>query len=227
MDRVPAVVTSSNVVTKPVAPEVAAHVASRDVGAFTQAERDNATGAARASPCQNAAKRSSALITAVPSGPSASNISPLPLATPSMPPNPSRCAWPALITRPTVGSAIAARCAISRRWFAPISMTAQRCAASSRHSVSGTPMWLLRLPCVTRHGPSSARIAPVISLTVVLPLLPVMPTTTPANERRQAFANAARPASVSATTTCGSAQSTGRLTIAPAAPRFAASATKS
>ena len=69
--------------------------------------------AARARPCQNAANRSSALITAVSSTPSASNISPLPRATPSIPPKPSRCAGPALMTSPTSGSQIAARCAIS------------------------------------------------------------------------------------------------------------------
>jgi hypothetical protein len=40
------------------------------------------------------------------------------------------------------------------RWFAPISMTAASCSASSRSSVSGTPMWLLRLPRVARHGPA-------------------------------------------------------------------------
>ena len=46
------------------------------------------------------------------------------LATPSMPPKPSRCAGPALITRPTSGRASDARCAISPWWLAPISITA-------------------------------------------------------------------------------------------------------
>ena len=49
-------------------------------------------------------------------------------------------------------------------------------------------MWLFRFPLVTRHGPHAPRIAPVISLTVVLPLLPVMPTTVPAKSRRHALA---------------------------------------
>ena len=88
-------------------------------------------------------------------------------------------------------------------------------------------MWLFRLPCVTRQGPQAPRIAPVISLTVVLPLLPVMPTTVPAVVAPPARANAVSAASVSGTTTCGTAASTGRLTSAPLQPRSAAWRTKS
>ena len=57
----------------------------------------------------------------------------------------------------------------------PSSITATRCAARRRSSVSGTPISLLRLPRVasTASSPKCARrIAAIISFTVVLPLLP-------------------------------------------------------
>ncbi len=82
----------------------------------------------------------------------------------------------------------AASCAISPGWFMPSSMTAALCAASSRNSVSGTPMSLFRLPRVARQRSApnaAARIAAIISLTVVLPLLPVTPISGMSNCRRQ------------------------------------------
>ena len=220
MVRLPSGVARSKAVANPVSPRPLRTLLA-ETSARSRMPKVTTRPARRASPCQNVANRSSALMTAVPSVSSASNSSPLPRATPSSPPKPSRWAGPALITSPTSGRASAARCAISPGWFAPISITAQRCMSSSRHSVNGTPMWLLRLPCVTRQGPSSLRIAPVISLTVVLPLLPVMPTTGPRNDRRHAFAKRDSATSVSGTTTCGNAASTRRLTSAPAASRCA------
>ena len=99
--------------------------------------------------------------------------------------------------------------------FAPISITALRCEGSSRISVSGTPMWLLRLPWVAMHGPRRDRMAAVISLAVVLPLLPATPTIGMrefARARRAASCCSAR--SASATTICGrAARATGRSTM--------------
>ena len=64
--------------------------------------------------------------------------------------------------------------AISPGALAPSSITAWRCSAVRRSSVSGTPMSLLRLPWVARvPSPSSTAI---ISFTVVLPALPVTAT---------------------------------------------------
>ena len=80
----------------------------------------------------------------------------------------------------TVGMAMALRRAISPGWFMPSSITAACCAASMRNSVSGTPISLFRLPRVARRPSSpwaAARIEAIISLTVVLPLLPVTPMT--------------------------------------------------
>ena len=67
--------------------------------------------------------------------------------------------------------------AISPAWLAPISITAVPCSGRSRSRVSGTPMWLLRLPSVASTGPRAAHTAASICLVVVLPLLPVTPIT--------------------------------------------------
>ncbi len=88
-------------------------------------------------------------------------------------------------------------------------------------------MWLLRLPRVASVVPARSRMAAVISLTVVLPLLPATPTTGIEKRARQAPAELLSAVWVSATTICASADATGVSTTAPAAPALAAAATKS
>ena len=90
-------------------------------------------------PRQSPKNASSAFSTALACEPSPWTISPSACATPSRLPKPSRCSAPALVIKPTVGRAMAASSATSPAWFAPISITADRCAACSRNSVSGTP----------------------------------------------------------------------------------------
>jgi hypothetical protein len=62
----------------------------------------------------------------------------------------SRCA---LLTSATVGCAMAASVAISPGWFMPSSTTRRGACAGARRrsSVSGTPMSLLKLPCVAKR----------------------------------------------------------------------------
>ena len=140
----------------------------------------------------------------------------------------SRCA---LLTRPTVGSAISASRAISPGWFMPISTTAARWPACRRNRVSGTPISLFRLPRVERmwSAPySAARMDAIISLTVVLPLLPVTPMTGIAKRLRHTCAIWPSAWRVSGTTSAGSERPAGtRSTTAAAAPRTATSARKS
>src|ERR1700721_1346140 len=76
------------------------------------------------------------------------------------------------------------------------------------------------------HGPMRSRMAAVISLVVVLPLLPPMATMGMANSARHVWPSCCSARSASATTTCGSAcgtacPTTPCSTIAPMAPRAA------
>jgi hypothetical protein len=87
-------------------------------------------------------------------------------------------------------------------------------------------MWLFKLPRVMRHEPKRERIAPMISLVVVLPLLPVTPITGIENWRRHSRANSDSAASGSATTTCGTVAGNGFDTSAATAPFCTAAATK-
>ena len=92
-----------------------------------------------------------------------------------------------------VGLARASRARGSRP--APTSPARARrrvCSGRRRSSVSGRPYWLLRLPSVFSTGPRVASSAAVISLVVVLPTEPVMPTTRDA--RRGAARSRARSA---------------------------------
>jgi hypothetical protein len=86
---------------------------------------------------------------------------------------------------------------------------------------------LLRFPRVASVEPERSRIAAIISLTVVLPLLPATPTMGIENCARQAAADPDRAAWVSGTTICGNGRSTRVSTTAPAAPAVSAAATKS
>src|SRR5580700_8772460 len=78
---------------------------------------------------------------------------------------------------------------------------------------------------VAMQRPLRDRMAAVISLAVVLPLLPATATTGRVNSARHAFASSCSARSVSGTTTCGRSQDTARSTRAPMAPREEAAAT--
>ncbi len=82
-----------------------------------------------------------------------------------------------LVITATCGRASAASAAISPGALVPISITAERVACRSRSSVSGTPSALLNERSLATTDPRDASAAATSSLVVVLPLLPVMPTT--------------------------------------------------
>ncbi|MCY1237529.1 hypothetical protein D9M72_502310 [compost metagenome] len=112
----------------------------------------------------------------------------------------------------------------------PSSSTASLCVARRRSTVSGRPMSLFRLPPVARRCSSptaAAKIAAIISLTVVLPLLPVTATAGSVNWRRQPAPSSPSARRVSGATMAGTPASTSRLTSTAAAPRATTSAMKS
>ena len=78
------------------------------------------------------------------------------------------------VINPKSGRAIAQSFSISCRWLAPISTTAKSVSGVIDSSVSGTPMWLFRLPWVTVVSYFCDSVRPTNSLVVVLPLLPVI-----------------------------------------------------
>ena len=127
-----------------------------------------------ARPVQSAVNSSPAGNTATPWAPSASITQPFSCATACTLAMNSWCSRCALLTSATVGPAIRASVAISPGWFMPSSITASRCVASSRSSVSGRPISLFRLPWVASVacGCQARRTAAIICVTVVLPLLP-------------------------------------------------------
>ena len=138
--------------------------------------------------------------------------------------------WTAVIT-PIRGWAIRARSAISPPTYIPISSTAASCSGPSRISVSGRPISLLRLPSLRRVRKRVASTLATASLVDVLAMLPVTPTTSGSNRRRQPVATAHSAASGSATRTTvtspsASASPIGRVTISAAAPAAIASAGK-
>ena len=121
----------------------------------------------------------------------------------STPLNPQpMCARMALFTSATLGAAMRVSVANSPAWFMPISITAWRCCSRKLSSVSGKPMWLLKLPAVanTASAPWAARkMVASISFTVVLPLDPVMPYTNGLSCLRHAAASVCSAARVSST----------------------------
>ena len=117
-------------------------------------------------------------MTAVPPASRPATISPSARATPSRSPKPSRCSAPALVIRPTWAAPLAPAPPLRRDGWRRSRSRPTACAAVRRSSVSGTPMWLLRLPRVARQVATPREDGgEVISLTVVLPLLPATPTT--------------------------------------------------
>ena len=81
---------------------------------------------------------------------------PRPCATPSRSPKPSRCSAPALVIRPTRRRARRTSSATSPMRFAPISITALRCAASRRISVTRHTDVIVEI-AVGRHAQAHAR----------------------------------------------------------------------
>ena len=135
-------------------------------------------------------------------------------ATPAMSPRPSRCEAPTVVTMPASGSAISHRRPISPWWFVPISTTSASVEASARKIVCGTPTSLLKElgePSVRQRDASSST---SMFLTVVLPQLPVTPTTRADKRRRCMLARSPRARRVSAATITaapgGSAAATSR-----------------
>ena len=89
-------------------------------------------------------------------------------------------------------------------------------------------MWLLRLPRVASVVPARSRMAAIISLTVVLPLLPATPTTGIEKCARQAAAELLSAAWVSVHDDLRQRPiARGVSTTAPAAPAVSAAATNS
>ena len=178
-----------------------------------------------------ATRGSSAFSTARPSRGSAAGSSALALAMRSMLPARSRCVGCTASTTPTSGRAISASRAISPTVYMLISRTAAWWAGSSRRRVIGRPVSEFRLPSLRSVVSVRERTSAVISFAIVLPVEPVMPTTRAGCRDRHHAARSWSARSASATTTCGasrtsSGSSTGRSTMAAAAPARSASATK-
>ena len=122
--------------------------------------------------------------TAVPPGRSPSRISSFALQIPSREPRNSMCDTPMLVMTATSGCACTVMREISPKSDMPISSTAASVSSSMRNTVSGMPISLFRLPCVYIVRNFAFSTAAVISLVVVLPTEPVMPTTGMENSDR-------------------------------------------
>ena len=130
--------------------------------------------------------------------------------------------WTA-VTTPMDGRAMAARSAISPPMYIPISRTAASCSGPSSRSVRGRPISLFWFPALRSVRKRRPRTAATASFVEVLAMLPVIPTTSGSNRRRQPAATAPRAAIPSATrmtvtspSAAGSAG--GRVTRSAAAP---------
>ena len=177
-----------------------------------------------------ATRGSSAFRTASPSAGSAAGSSAFALAIRSMLPARSRWVGCTASTTPTSGRAISASRAISPTVYMLISRTAASCVGSSRSRVIGSPVSELRFPSFRSVVSSRERTSAVISLAIVLPVEPVMPTTRTAWRDRHQAARSWRARSASGTTTWGASRrsagrSTGRSTSTAEAPARSASAT--
>ena len=91
---------------------------------------------------------------------------------------------PMQVMTPTSGLAQRDSRLISPAWFMPISMTAYCVPASIWNRVRGRPSSLFWLPSVLMVAPRALRAVAQNSLVVVLPTLPVTPTTLGANWAR-------------------------------------------
>ena len=120
----------------------------------------------------------------MPDGGSASTSSRLARATPSIPPTRSVWAPATDVTTPIVGAATPQSRAISPKPRMPISTTSTSTSSGAPRIVTGSPCSLLKLRslAVTRRVAPSA--AATRSFVLVLPTLPVMPTTGTSSCRR-------------------------------------------
>ena len=144
---------------------------------------------------------SSALRTAAPSGGSASSSSPLAASIASIEPMRDRWTGWTAVTTPIRGRAMRASSAISPPTYIPISRTAASCSGPIRSSVRGRPTSLFWLPSLRSVRRREDRTAAIASLVDVLAMLPVTPTTSGSNRRRQPAASAPSAARGSATRT--------------------------
>ena len=135
-------------------------------------------------PVRPATRSSSALATSSVDGEAPSKISALASAIASTDRKKPTCASPTLVHTRTSGSAIPTSVLISPAWFIPSSTTAMSGRLRSSISDSGRPMWLFRFPRLRTTRYCDARNAPVTSLVVVLPALPVIATTLVPDSRR-------------------------------------------
>ena len=158
--------------------------------------------------------------TATPPAASAPNTVPFSRAVASGPSMNSWCSRWALSTSATDGCVMVARPAISPGWFMPISTTPIRWASLRRSNVSGTPMSLLKLPRVAKAASAprcATRMAAIISLAVVLPLLPVTAISGHSKRRRQPPASAPSARRVSGTHSVGTRTRSGNTSVSTAA----------
>ena len=112
-----------------------------------------------------------------PSGRKKSKISVLAFNTPSRSPRNSRWHGPIFVMTHVSGFAIFASRCISPKSLIPISRTAISSSSRSRNTVSGRPSSLLKFPAVFKTRYFCASTAAIISFVLVLPTLPVIPTT--------------------------------------------------
>ena len=146
--------------------------------------RPNVTMAAAVCAAIATTRWSSALRIAVPDGGSASTSSALARATPSMPPTRSVCDGATAVTTPTAGRAMSHRRRISPKPRMPISSTRTSVSSGAPRTVTGRPCSLLKLRSLATTRLPGATAARMRSLVLVLPTLPVMPTTVAASRLR-------------------------------------------
>ena len=167
-----------------------------------------------------ATRSSSALSTAVPDAGSASTSSPLAIATPSRPPSRSVCACPTTVTTPMSGRATSHNLLISPNPRIPISTTKTSVSSGASRMVTGSPCSLLKLRSLARVRRWVPHAAATMSLVVVLPTLPVTPTTRASRRGLAHCARASNAWAVSATSIAVPSRRNGsgspvRCTVAP------------
>ena len=120
---------------------------------------------------------SSPFNTTKPSGAINSKISVFAFNTPSLSPRFSKWHWPIFVITQTFGLAILLRRRISPKSLMPISTTATSCSFLILKMVRGSPTSLLKFPWVFNTLYFAPNVAAIISLVLVFPTLPVIPTT--------------------------------------------------
>ena len=131
--------------------------------------------------------------------------------TPRRSPSASRCERPMSVYTAMSGLAIAPSLCISPKLLMPSSTTAASVSGPMRKSVSGTPSSLLKFFSVLSVRNFRPRTRAIISLAVVLPELPVTPTTGTFTAPRQAEASSAIAFATSGTVMTGPATPSGTL----------------